>query len=134
LVLLILSDFDPDGEEIAASFARSMRDDFGIYEVVPHKAALTFDQVDRFNLQPNMMAKRGSSNYRKFAEQYGDDVFELESIDPENLQILVRDAIESVVDRDALNKELDAERADAAELAARRRAVLELLHQEGSEE
>jgi hypothetical protein len=28
LVLLMLTDFDPDGDEIAASFARSLRDDF----------------------------------------------------------------------------------------------------------
>jgi ParB-like chromosome segregation protein Spo0J len=32
LVLLALSDFDPDGEEIAHSFARSLRDDFDIEE------------------------------------------------------------------------------------------------------
>ena len=33
LILLILSDFDPDGEEIAASFPRSLRDDFGLSHV-----------------------------------------------------------------------------------------------------
>ncbi len=37
LVLLLLSDFDPDGEEIAHSFARSMRDDFGIEDIHPIK-------------------------------------------------------------------------------------------------
>ncbi len=56
LVLLIATDFDPDGEEIAASFARSMRDDFGIEDVAPIKVALTAEQVQRFNLPPVMQA------------------------------------------------------------------------------
>jgi hypothetical protein len=30
LVLLMLTDFDPDGDEIAATFAKSLRDDFDI--------------------------------------------------------------------------------------------------------
>src|SRR5262249_46308333 len=33
LILVVLSDFDPEGEDIAHSFARSMRDDFGVYQV-----------------------------------------------------------------------------------------------------
>jgi hypothetical protein len=61
LVILVLSDFDPDGEGIAESFGRSMRDDFGIEGVVAIKAALTHDQVGELGLQPEMEAKRGSS-------------------------------------------------------------------------
>ena len=41
LVLLIVSDFDPDGEEIANSYARSFRDDFDIDDVHAVKVALT---------------------------------------------------------------------------------------------
>ncbi len=50
LVLLMLSDHDPDGEEIAQSFARSMRDDFGIEDIHPVKVALNRDQVDSLHL------------------------------------------------------------------------------------
>ncbi len=39
LVLLILSDFDPDGEEIAKSFPRSLRDDFGLSDVIAHNGS-----------------------------------------------------------------------------------------------
>ncbi len=39
LIILIASDFDPDGEEIARSFARSMRDDFGINNVCSARLA-----------------------------------------------------------------------------------------------
>src|SRR5579871_1789829 len=50
LVLLVLSDFDPEGEDIAESFARSMRDDFGIKRIVPIKVALTSEQVQEMPL------------------------------------------------------------------------------------
>ena len=42
---LVLSDFDPEGEDIAHSFARSMRDDFGIDQIELVKVALTDRQV-----------------------------------------------------------------------------------------
>ena len=45
LILLVLSDFDPEGEDIGRSFAQSMRDDFGITNIVPIKLALTAEQV-----------------------------------------------------------------------------------------
>ena len=40
LVLLLVSDFDPDGEQIAESFASSMRRDFGIANVDAVKVTL----------------------------------------------------------------------------------------------
>ena len=51
LILLILSDFDPDGEEIAHSLARSLRDDFDVDAVEPVKVALTREQVAMFELR-----------------------------------------------------------------------------------
>lgn len=125
LVLLMLTDFDPDGEEIAHSLARSMRDDFNIDDVQPVKVALTADQVEEFDLPPMMQAKDGSVNYKKFAAKYGDDVFELEAVAPEDLQQLLTDAIDAVIDRDAFNYELDQEKADAAKLEGVRRIALD---------
>jgi hypothetical protein len=112
LVLLMLSDFDPDGEEIAQSFARSMRDDFGVQDIFPLKVVLTRDQVEELALVPVMQAKEGSSNFEKFVEQHGNDVFELEAVPPKRLQALLREAILSVLDVDALNREREQERAD----------------------
>ena len=129
LVLLILSDFDPDGETIATSFARSMRDDFGIDSIVPVKVALTAEQAKRFNLPPNTEAKITSTNYKRFVEQYGTAVYELEALKPEDLQTVLREAIESVVDREALNHELAAEKRDAAELSVLRQRVQRFLTQ-----
>jgi len=127
LVLLILSDFDPDGQEIAHSLARSLRDDFGVDDVEAIKVALTSDQVTEFNLPPVMQAKRSSSNYKRFAAEHGDDVFELEAIAPEDLQRLLTEAIDAVIDPKAFNHEIDQEKQDAADLDVTRRRVHRLL-------
>ena len=54
LILLGVSDFDPDGDEIGHSLARSLRDDFGIANIEPIKVALTAEQVSALKLPPMM--------------------------------------------------------------------------------
>jgi len=122
-VLLILSDFDPDGEEIAHSLARSLRDDFDVDEVTPVKVALTADQVDDYDLPPIMQAKETSVNYARFANQHGQNVFELEALDPEDLQAILQETIDRVIDVEAFNHEIDQEKQDAAFLEATRKRV-----------
>ena len=127
LILLIVSDHDPDGEEIAHSLARSMRDDFGISQTHPIKVALTKEQTNQFDLPSNLSAKVGSSNYRKFVERYGENVYELEALNPSDLQGLLGDAIDAVIDVDAFNYELNREHEDAAFLAGTRATVCRML-------
>ena len=127
LILLIVSDLDPDGEEIAHSLARSMRDDFGISQTHPIKVALTDKQVDQFDLPSNLSAKVGSSNYRKFVERHGENVYELEALNPSDLQGLLGDAIDAVIDIDAFNCELNREHEDAAFLEGTRATVCRML-------
>jgi hypothetical protein len=123
LILLVLSDFDPEGEDIGRSFAQSMRDDFGITDIVPIKVALTGEQVQALGLPPNLTAKKTSSRRKKFVERHGEHVFELEAIPPATLQQYLRDAIGSVIDVDLYNREVDLEKEDAAHLdTVRRRA------------
>lgn len=123
LIILAVSDFDPDGEAIAHSFARSMRDDFGIGKIEPIKVALTSDQVRDLVLPAGGKAKPGSPNYNKFVEEFGNDVYELEALPPRTLQDLLRRTIEQVMDVDAFNAEIDKEKEEAAFLdSARARA------------
>jgi hypothetical protein len=126
LVVLVASDHDPDGAEIAVSFARSMRDDFGIENITAIKVAMTAEQVDEYDVTPNKLeAKQSSANYAKFVKQYGTEVYELEALDDDTLQQLLRDAIDSVMDIDLYNAELDAEASDVKYIEATRKAMLE---------
>jgi hypothetical protein len=127
LILLVLSDFDPEGEDIGRAFAQSMRDDFGITNIVPIKVALTGLQVDELNLPPMMTAKKTSSRRAGFVRKHGEHVFELESIPPAPLQQLLRDGINDAIDVDAFNAEIDREMRDAAFLDTVRRRAHEML-------
>ncbi len=126
LILLIMGDHDPDGDEICHSFARSIRDDFGV-DVIAHKILLTADQVKEWKLPPNQLeAKKSSSNYKKFIVKFGSDkVYELEAVDPIDMQKAISDAIESVIDIHRFNAELDAEKQDAAILSARKSTIVD---------
>ena len=125
LIVLFVSDFDPEGQTIASSFALSMQRDFDVQQIVPVKVALTAQQVKEFKLQPLMIAKEGSATRKAFVKAHGESVWEVESIQPAELQRILTEAIESVIDVDAFNAELAAEEADAAHLASYRAAVIE---------
>jgi hypothetical protein len=128
LILLALGDLDPEGEDIGHSFARSMRDDFGITDIVPMKVALTPAQVQELNLPPNRLkAKAGSSRRKGFVERHGEDVYEMEAVLPEDTQGILRKAIDSVIDVDLFNQEVSAEEQEAARLLGTRRSVRRLL-------
>jgi hypothetical protein len=123
LVLLVVSDFDPEGEVICHSFARSMRNDFKIRNIHLIKVALTLEQGVRFNLPQDLEAKPSSTNYKKFVAKYGTAVSELEALPPRILQSELRAAIDSVMDCAAYNAEIEAEKTDAAYLDRARRNI-----------
>jgi hypothetical protein len=127
LILLMLTDFDPDGEQIAASFARSMRDDFGLKNIHAVKVALTAEDVELHDLPSDLDAKPSSPNYLKFVEKHGTKAVELDAAPVYLLQDKLREAIESVIDGDEFNSQIDLEKSDAGNVEAYRRTVFEAI-------
>jgi len=123
-VLLFLTDFDPDGEAIAASFARSMRDDFGLRHVIPHKVLLNQSDVIEYDLPSDLDAKPTSPNYQKFVEKFGTQATELDALPADLIQARLRQAIENVIDIDTFQRQVDEEVKDAALLQAKRQAII----------
>src|SRR5262249_3984416 len=66
LLILFLSDYDPEGDDIAHSFVRSIRDDFGVRNVDAVKVGLQLSQVEELGLPPVAKAKVGSSRRKRF--------------------------------------------------------------------
>jgi len=128
LVLLMLTDFDPDGEEIASSFARSLRDDFGIQNIHALKVALTAEDVKANDLPSDIDAKVSSPNYRKFLKRFGaSKVVELDAAPVKLLQSKLRKAIESVIDVAEFNAQLELEVQDSANIEAHRRILFDAI-------
>jgi hypothetical protein len=130
LVLLMLTDFDPDGEEIAASTARSLRDDFGIpgQKIIAVKVALTVDDINENDLPSDMEAKVSSPNYKKFFTKYGAQrVVELDAAPVELLQEKLRESIEEHLDIDEFNRQQEIQADDNRQIVARREVIFNTL-------
>ncbi|MDM8008611.1 MAG: ParB/RepB/Spo0J family partition protein [Phycisphaerae bacterium] len=125
LLVLLVTDFDPPGLQIAKDVARSLRDEFGVSRIDAVRAALWDKQVHDLNLSEGWeKAKPKSPGYREFVEQYGNKVYELEAVEPGQLQQIVRDAIDGMLDRAMFNREIDQEASDAAHLHELRQRAL----------
>jgi hypothetical protein len=132
LIILAVSDLDPDGDAIAHSLGQRLRYDFNVRNVEVIKTALTMEQVGKLKLPKKYeRAKTGSSNYQRYVAAYKTDfVWELEALDPKVLQKLLTAAIDSVIDRKAFNEEVAEERKDAGHNEAVREIVLRTLREQ----
>ena len=127
LIILFLSDHDPEGWDIAETFAKSMRDDFGVEEVAAVKVALKPEQVRQLGLPPNTDAKPTSSRFKKFSARFGPAAYELEAVPPATLQTWLDEAVRSVIDIERFNEQVRAEKQDAATISAFKKASIEHL-------
>jgi hypothetical protein len=131
LELIVLSDYDPEGELIPHDAGRRLRDDFGVHEddLRVHKAGVTREQIERYGLPPQLFAKEKSSNRAWFVDRNGGDdtVWELESLDPPIMLADLEEKIQAVLDMELFNREAAAEQEEARPIEAARRAVRESL-------
>jgi hypothetical protein len=123
LIVLVISDLDPAGDNIAKDLLKTFRRDFGVYDIEVWKVALTIDQVREFNLIPSGKAKQDSEKARAAAKEYirkygTDNIWALEALMPADLVGILKRSIAQVIGVDLFSRELNAEQADAAELVA----------------
>lgn len=98
IVVLHFGDHDPSGidmsrdlEERLLMFSRHRT------PISFRRVALNMDQIEEQNPPPNP-AKTTDCRYQGYADKYGDESWELDALEPEYIQTLVRENIESVID------------------------------------
>ncbi len=125
LVIICVTDFDPEGLDIPTSFGASLRDDFDIDEdsLVVTRAALNHEQIQSMELHAGQVAKDTSSRYKAFAEQFGGRCWELEAVPTASLIEIVEAHVRAVLDIDSFNDELEAQSDDRSMLDQYREAV-----------
>ena len=134
LILLVVADLDPAGDAIAQDIRDAFERDFGIQSsrIEVYKVALNIEQVQEMDLEPSMDAKVSSPTYAEFVDRYGvTDAYELEALEPPDLQQILEDAIGEVMDMDAYQAELDHEEKDAVGIVAAKKMVVEFLKTSG---
>jgi hypothetical protein len=132
LILLCVTDLDPAGEAIVQNFKDDLADDFGLDDnsVVVIRAGLTMGRVDEHGLTPSYDAddKEKLTTKAAYVAKYGTtDAYELEAMEPEDLQEALTDDISSILDIEAYNQELEQEDKDAVTIQARRAVVMDYL-------
>jgi hypothetical protein len=128
LIVIVLSDFDPEGQMIPHVGGRTLRDDFGIERLDIVSAAITREQIDQHRLPPQNFAKESSSNFDWFVGRTGaTNVYELEALDPAVMLSELEQTLHGVLDMDLFNLEAEREQDEAAYLQAARKTAAEAL-------
>ena len=129
LILIVMSDFDPEGEVIPHVAGRTLRDNFGISNLDIVKAAVTKNQIERYKLPEQNFAKESSSNREWFVKRNGgnESVYELEAIHPDAMLKDLEWTIQNVLDMQLFRAEAARENEERPYLDAKRREVMEIL-------
>lgn len=116
-VVLYLGDHDPTGIDITRDITARL-EMFARREIEVVRIALNMDQVREYGAPPNP-AKTTDSRYKKYAEEHGEDSWELDALEPEVMLELIRSSImEYREDEDAYARLEAQERRERALLSA----------------
>jgi hypothetical protein len=102
LFLFYFGDHDPSGHAISNSLFERLSSFDGVLPVTFRRVALNVEQIQKYNL-PQDPAKEKDPNYKKFIQQHGYGVTELDALPPDILTRLIEDCIRSVIEWDTWN-------------------------------
>lgn len=116
MTLIIVSDYDPEGLELADDAVRSL--ELHGVPVDGHRIAVNRSQIDEFGLAEDFNpAKTESRNLNAFIEKTGDtQTWEVESLPPDYIVEQVGAAIEANMDMEVYEDLCEQEREDCEEL------------------
>ena len=132
--ILFFADLDPSGAFLHECVEKRLHrqcDLEGRVEVVRY--ALTPEQVKEHQLpvDPDGVGKKSDPRKARFLKEYGSGCVELDALPPPLLEPMIREAIESQLDMDALAEEREAEADDFEQVQEIRERVEVLLREEG---
>lgn len=113
-VVLHFGDHDPSGIDMT----RDIQNRLELYAQVPievRRLALNMDQVEEYDPPPNP-AKVTDSRYEKYQEEYGDESWELDALEPTVLVDLVENEVRTLIDLDIFDEAMGDEDGGKEEL------------------
>lgn len=116
LVVIYVSDLDPEGLDMPASWKKYLLHDFHT-EATVYRAAVTPEQVKKYHLPPDADVKLSSTRAGKFIQEHGDQCWELDSMPEQVLIDEVSKAVRAVLDIPAFNRAFAREKEADVELA-----------------
>jgi len=117
MVLVVISDFDPEGLELADDAIRSLRDLWNV-PINYARVAVTEEQIEEHDLAEDFNpAKETSPRYQSFIDRTGDDkTWECEALELDYLQEELTRVIEENMNMEIFEKEQELEESDTEEI------------------
>ncbi len=97
-VILHFGDHDPSGIDMTRDIEERLHL-FGVDNVCMKRLALNMDQVEKYNPPPNP-AKETDSRFQGYLAQYGEESWELDALQPNQLTALVKKHVNEYRDMD----------------------------------
>ncbi len=110
-VVLHLGDHDPSGIDMTRDNGERL-DLFAHRGVELRRLALNRDQIDEYDPPPNP-AKVTDSRFETYRDEHGEESWELDALEPQVISDLIRDELDSLIDRptwDRTLRDLETER------------------------
>jgi len=115
IIILDFRDHDPSGLQMTEDLRKRLVKYGDGLDIEVKRIALRIDQVKQYNLISNP-TKLADPRSQAYVAQYGDQCWELDAIEPRELQRIVKDAIEEHVDREVWENGLKQEEEDRTSL------------------
>ena len=132
--ILHFADHDPSGfdmtRDLQSRFEKySELEDLDL-DITIERVALTFDHVQRYSLAPNP-TKREDPRSPQYLEEFGNQCWELDAIEPDELQALVLRTITNHIDAQTWNQTLEQQRRERQELEEQFSEIEQVLREHG---
>jgi len=114
VAILYLGDYDPSGLDMLRDI-QSRLEEFGLSVFEIKHIGLTKEQIEKYNPPPNP-AKITDPRAAWYISQHGETSWEVDALNPDVLNKLIKKNIEDLIDMDLFEKQLQQEIKDKKEL------------------
>lgn len=124
ITVLHFADHDPSGLDMTRDLENRISE-YSDLDITVERIALNHDQVQHYELPPNP-TKRADPRAQSYIAEYGNECWELDAIEPTELQRIVSEAIGSHIDSDVWNETLEQIQQEREELRTTFSSIREL--------
>ena len=115
-VVLHFGDHDPSGIDMTRDIKERLIL-FGVKNLELKRVALNMNQIEELDPPPSP-AKADDARYRDYQERFGDDCWELDAIEPQQMRDLIRSSVAEYRDEDRYAVQLERQRKEKGLLNA----------------
>ena len=127
ITILHLADHDPSGLNMTRDLENRISE-YSDLDITVERIALNYDQVQHYGLPPNP-TKPADPRFQGYIAEYGNECWELDAIEPVELQRMVSAAIRNHIDFNIWNQTLEQIRQEREELRTTFSSIRNLLRE-----